>query len=719
MQTEKQPNPKLTYTGQKTRGVVTSRSHETYSPRVGESFKPTDRITIELPQSAWLDPDDFFISMKTRIFPGNNNVAETTRTANIPNSFRPVNDFVLSAPDFDEFGGRLVQFKPGIQTIFSRVRLLCGLDVVEDIQDYHVFYRSMMCMRAPQDWKVQDGVLYEGWYSFDDAESRMYNANLHTDNKEGPTYVIKPLLGLLQAQKYIPLKYMNTVSIELTLNVPSECLLSTVTNISNFNQNVDIPGTEMNLSFYPGFYRMSTKLMDYNEDFSKEKTIGPNLNVQPTVLAQAINREIDGYDLWREQDQNAYIIDNEATKRFPNCTTGFSLSSETVVDYPEATYEVFDVKAHVNLAYPSGDYDSTFKKVLNEEGVSIDFESFSTIKRNIPKFSTTVNVTMQHRMQSVRGVFACMRNSSQGIDTDISFQSNGIQNYQWTVGKLRIPNQPVDCTNPGEPLAEIRKLFNVFVSSNDQYHKNTLHYLKTLPSINPIEQLDAINALELKAGSSLPNEFFMALDLEKSPGQLSGFDSAASSSDFELQMKLSPWSFGNAHPNTGFQPVKRLVHWKNRHRKLWHLNNFRYEDNYKPDVPGVTNQYAYYSTPQTESRWKQNFLVNGNMHNQYTTVEQQTEQLNYNQFYGLRDYRYTVLNDRPGGIMQAKEITYEYEKDKDVLFNTNNYEGDKTYQFHKDRMKLTYTPTSCDLYMFFWQDQKIVLKKGGGIQLIQ
>ena len=69
--------------------------------------------------------------------------------------------------------------------------------------------------------------------------------------------------------------------------------------------------------------------------------------------------------------------------------------------------------------------------------------------------------------------------------------------------------------------------------------------------------------------------------------------------------------------------------------------------------------------------------------------------------------------------MQTKEITYEYEPLKDVNFNSEQYEGNEIYQFHKDRVKLSYTPTSCDLYMFFWQDQKIILRKGGGIQLIQ
>ena len=86
-------------------------------------------------------------------------------------------------------------------------------------------------------------------------------------------------------------------------------------------------------------------------------------------------------------------------------------------------------------------------------------------------------------------------------------------------------------------------------------------------------QKETNNFHELRRGASEPSCFMMGLDLEKSKGQASGFDSAASSVDIELIVKLRDHfsivgqvgdgdgtAFRGASASCNFQPVKRRIH---------------------------------------------------------------------------------------------------------------------------------------------------------------
>jgi hypothetical protein len=162
-----------------------------------------------------------------------------------------------------------------------------------------------------------------------------------------------------------------------------------------------------------------------------------------------------------------------------------------------------------------------------------------------------------------------MRNAKdiRSIDTDFCFPANGITAYQWKIGSEYIPAQEISCTDGGSrALAELRKGLGIY---DNRRALNMITEYNFLPVVPP-NQLDTADFTEIRRGCSQPSSFFMALDLEKSPGQASGFDSAASSVDIELILNLRKHydihgaqggntKFTGSDSTAKFQPSKRRV----------------------------------------------------------------------------------------------------------------------------------------------------------------
>lgn len=508
------PSESATYADQKTFGVIAGRSHVEISPKYGGDYKPGDIIRLEVPAQAYLDPNEFYIHMRTQIYAGAGN--QTGLDTTLPQQFQEINPKTGST----RATGRLAtcQFVPGIQSVFSRVRLLAGSVVLEDIQDYPTLYRMLLETTSDKGWREGDGFLNEGVYDPTDFEQRVTNANFHairstfgTDN-QGHVYAFRPLFGLLAAGKYIPLKYMGQLTIELYLENQQEVLWSTTSVIGN-------AATTRNM-------------------FHSVAPIGtfPDKSVDASASAMSAH----------------------------------STTAAAVVDYPNATYTVHDVRMHVPFVHPIESFDQAMMRQIEAGEVSIFHSSWSAHTRQIPA-PTKTSLSFQERALSLKGALSCMRNSKsiRAIDEDFSFPANGIQEYQWKLGSEYIPAQPINCLNGGSrALAELRKGLGLY---GDDDAQNMLTEENFLPVEIP-NQLDTINFSELRRGASQPGSFFMALDLEKSSGQASGFDSAASSVDIELLMTLTPHrtvvgqvtvpsvaSFRGAHSTANFQPSKRRV----------------------------------------------------------------------------------------------------------------------------------------------------------------
>lgn len=259
----------------------------------------------------------------------------------------------------------------------------------------------------------------------------------------------------------------------------------------------------------------------------------------------------------------------------PTIEKHFGLVSSSVeqVDFPNAYYQVSDVRMHVPFVHPIESYDQALMRQIEQGDIQIYHSSWSTHTRNIPSTSKQ-SLAFQERALSLKGALAVMRNSPaiRDIQCDMAFPANGIEKFQWKIGSEYIPAQEVDCKDGGNrALAELRKGLGLY---DDAQILNNITEASYLPIDLP-NQLETGNVTELFRGASEPSNFMMALDLEKSPGQASGFDSAASSVDIELLMTLRSHSslvgtttggtsgggnpFKGAVSTTSWQPTKYRV----------------------------------------------------------------------------------------------------------------------------------------------------------------
>jgi len=551
-----QPSEKLQYSDQKTFGVVAGRSHVEISPKYGGIFKPSDIIRLEIPAQAMMDPTQFYIHLQTKIYAGK---SVDERPADKPNQFRRQTEFNRNAflpeasrgANANKYTNKWVQFLPGIQSIFSRVRLLAGSVVLEDIQDYNVLYRMMLEATTTEEWRRTEGFHHEGWYDPSNTEQVAQNVDFHAINSvanspqeqslremenPGHIYTFRPLLGLFATGKVLPLKYMGQLTIELYLEQPEECLWST----------------------------SSCGVTD-GELYALDLNVGQNRAVIVDALSNS--RSDTAKTLFGQQ--SSYTTVDRFSKTQQNQLNGnaFTVSSKVVTDFPNATYTVENVRMHVEFIHPISSFDEQMASAIEGGGLEIYHSSHSTHTRNIVSVGGRNVLSFQERATSLKGGLAVMRNSSsiRQIDCDMSFPANGISSFQWKVGSEYVPSQEVDCTAGGSrALSELQKALGSF---GDATKTCLIKQENFLPFYVPPAN-DTQDSLELAYKTSLPNKFIMALDLEKSPGQQSGFDSAASSVDVELIMKTQTHSslvgesqtaypFCGAPAGATFQPTKK------------------------------------------------------------------------------------------------------------------------------------------------------------------
>jgi hypothetical protein len=526
------PSAEATYTDQKTFGVIAGRSHVEISPKYGGEFRAGDVIRLEIPAQAYLDPNEFYIHFRTKLFAGTENTDNPHRVANVttPNVL-PYQSAARLSSGQDNKRLKTLQFPPGIQVIFNRVRLLAGSVVLEDIQDYNVLYRMLLESTTSLNWRETDGFMNEGVYDPENFNQRMANANFHSDfgvtiPNPGHVYCIKPLFGLFAAGKYIPLKYMGQLTIELYLENDKECLWSSSSTPENYS------ATAARSSWLP-------------------------VSLNPGTVDRTT---VNGY--------------GRATGLHSGFVSDVIFQNST--DFPNGSYSVSDVRMHVPFVHPIESFDQAMMRQIESGDVAIYHASWSTHSRQIPS-TTKQSLSFQERALSLKGALACMRNSPdiRAIDADFSFPANGITAYQWKIGSEYIPAQPIECDGGGgRAMAELRKGLG---SYNDPSALNCLAERNFLPVDLP-HQLDTLDRTELLRGVSQPSSFMMALDLEKSPGQASGFDSAASSVDIELILNLRNHAekvgitsatysattpsarFGKAIDSATWQPSKKRIH---------------------------------------------------------------------------------------------------------------------------------------------------------------
>ena len=181
----------LSFKLEKGASYITDRRSVTFHPMGSNVYTPgagTRLIKINLTGDGWLDPSTLRIMFNLQ-----NDDADPILLKNL----RP-----LGSP----------------HAFFRRLRVLCGGQVVEDIDNYNRVHEMMNTLSATHS---RQNEVAEGFGLLWDSHDWI-NGNLDVDNFKGiakgesQTVLFKPLSGLLNQPKYLPIRYMPLV-LELEL----------------------------------------------------------------------------------------------------------------------------------------------------------------------------------------------------------------------------------------------------------------------------------------------------------------------------------------------------------------------------------------------------------------------------------------------------------------------------------------------------------------------
>jgi hypothetical protein len=513
------PGPEASWVQQRTQGIVASRSHTIVYPKSGGEFVAGNKIRMEIPSQDYWDMSQFTISFRTRLYAGSGN--STSRAATEPPTVFGHPSIAGLDPQ-NAVQSKWLTTRNGIQSLFNRVRILQGSMVIADIQNYNKLNRLLKVITLSPDRQKQIDFTNEGIYDPEDWEQKkkarnFFSSAVATDNP-GHYFSVRLNTGFLEVDKYFPVKYTGQITFELYMEANENCLVSSVSGGNSTPASITEP------------------------------VCYPIAMVEGTTA---------------------------------------------VVDYPNATYQVDDVQAHCHFVIPVSHYDEEMLSTIQEEGLTIMYNTWSEHTRQVTGIGRSVH-SFQERATSVRGGLAVMENNVDLGDRkgDWHFASNNIERFQWKMGNLYVPAQPVECLNgPGRALGELEQFLGIggesqvpYLLEGSRFLPNSKHEIATANTASSLvanagttlaQRKTWENKKELQWGQTLPNQFIMALNLEKSPGQLSGFNTSASNVDIELRLELLSqaaltdmppplcrtgltWSANNVGHT--FQPSKYKVH---------------------------------------------------------------------------------------------------------------------------------------------------------------
>ena len=193
---------------------INSRSFSTFHPQGSNIYNPSSGsklIRISLQGQNWLDPSTFRVA------------------------FDVVNDAVSTAA----VSGGAAATAPFLRPLspwgfFRRVRLLCGSQLVEDIDQYGRVHEMMNILTATHS-RANEAVEGFGfnWEEHSDNAAKQKYIGIapggvgSTRGGDRQTILFKPLLGLLNQNKFLPLEYLQSLTIELELVDKAEDAVAT------------------------------------------------------------------------------------------------------------------------------------------------------------------------------------------------------------------------------------------------------------------------------------------------------------------------------------------------------------------------------------------------------------------------------------------------------------------------------------------------------------
>ena len=188
---------------------VTERKSVTYHPQGSNIYSTngTKLIKLLLTGDQWLDPSTFRIMFE------------------LQNNENPAN------------GNGHMQLRPlgGPHTFFRRMRILCGGQVVEDIDNYNRVHQMFTILNA-KDANINERAEAFG-QQFDNHQTTFDRNNVAGINPgEAQTVLFKPCSGLFNQPKMLPIRYMPiTIELELVHDNTEPIVSATTVGQDNFD----------------------------------------------------------------------------------------------------------------------------------------------------------------------------------------------------------------------------------------------------------------------------------------------------------------------------------------------------------------------------------------------------------------------------------------------------------------------------------------------------
>jgi len=545
------PGSQLTYIDQATFGAITSRKEVIITPKYGGTFRAGNILRIEIPAQDYIDPDTIYMSFKSELFAGLGNNFQTSTIGTVLTEASGIPYLGVERLHSSNVNCmKTLRFQPGIQCIFNRIKVLAGSTTIEDIQDYDDLYRFMLEATTSPQWRKTDGGEQEGFYDPEDIAQTITASNHHSEhntvidytkttyNGVGHYYTVRPMLGLLAIGKLLPVKYMGNITLEFYLAENKDCLWSTSTAAVIAAKTYKVPIAETNTA---------------------------NVGFTHLTFAQTIQTAIMPHPGMATGNSLGTLACAIAPVTNPVYAAGHVITA-----FPNGYYQISDVELHVQFCTVLQDFDQALMSKIENDGLDLHFSTFHEHVRQITSASKQT-LTFSERSLSVKGGFVLMRNSDdlRDIRSDVSYVANNIAEYQWKIGNEYIPAQPVETATGGaRALVQLKMALGTFNTMGKSNNIKEWDYLRKHPAGTNNTQ----DFHELQRCGSQPSKFAIGLNLEKSPGQMSGFDSAAAGVDIELQLTLatqrskfvSSYAAGNAFSGefdtSTWQPSKYKVY---------------------------------------------------------------------------------------------------------------------------------------------------------------
>jgi hypothetical protein len=218
---------------QASKSVITAKQVVRIFPAQGGQYKPGQVIQFPLPRHQYyMDTENARLVLATQVY---KNSTDRYTFADLPRFFpkaastnviefgqNTAIDSHWQSTDVTESGW--IRFKNGVDQTISRMRLLMGAKVVEDIEDYGLLSRLLYTLHVPLQFVETQTLQAEGYGDPANIDHRMYrNWQAAETNRE---WVLPIKLGLFQKGFMLPLPHMEQLTIEVTVAAAAAALVT-------------------------------------------------------------------------------------------------------------------------------------------------------------------------------------------------------------------------------------------------------------------------------------------------------------------------------------------------------------------------------------------------------------------------------------------------------------------------------------------------------------